>query len=168
MIFTALFWCVFSIVFAYLGLACLEGSGIFPWVIWGSFLAIALIYRGRKSLILSLCVVLCAIYGNWRFELATPKPIPPREVRATLIVEKIFRSFGNKTSGIGSIGSVQGLHLKFLKGDSVYFSLPLGKDSKLMERGQQWNVTGVLTTGQSGFQNISLIIFYGQTTFITK
>lgn len=146
MIFSSLFWCVFSIVFGCLGLSIsFKGNSIILWSIWCVFLLIGLAYLRCKGFIFILCVLLSATYASWRIHLSTPESIPPREIRATLVIERIFRSFNNeKTSGIGYVGSVQGDHLNFLRSRSVYFLFPLTGD-KVLERGQKWDVTGILT-----------------------
>jgi competence protein ComEC len=88
-----------------------------------------------------------ALYELRRARLSDWDALPPREVRATLHVDRVFppRPDGKSVSGLGHIAGADP-HLPELAGQSVYFSLALKHGAPPPIRSSEIAVIGVLQT----------------------
>ena len=88
-----------------------------------------------------------ALYELKRARLPEWDALPPRELRATLHVDRMFspRPDGKSVSGLGHIIASETV-LKELAGQSIYFSLNLKRGTPLPPRSSEIAVIGVLQT----------------------
>jgi competence protein ComEC len=88
-----------------------------------------------------------ALYEIRRDRLPDWDVLPPREVRATLEIDRVFppRLDDRSLSGLGRLVAAEA-HLAELTGQRVYFSIGLKRDETMPLRGSRLAVTGVLQT----------------------
>ena len=98
-------------------------------------------------LVVSVFLSGAALYELKRARLPEWDALPPRELRATLHVDRMFspRPDGKSVSGLGHIIASETV-LKELAGQSIYFSLNLKRGTPLPPRSSEIAVIGVLQT----------------------
>ena len=99
------------------------------------------------GVVLALFLGGVALYELHRSRLPTWETLPPREVRATLEIDRVFppRPGAKSLTGLGHLVATDA-HLTDLIGQRVYFSLALGHDETPPLRSCRLAVIGVLQT----------------------
>jgi competence protein ComEC len=98
------------------------------------------------GVVLALFLSGVALYDLRRARLPDWDALPPREVRATVEIDRVFppRTAAKSLSGLGHLVATDA-HLRALVGQSVYFSLGLRPGEAAPLRSSRLAVTGVLT-----------------------
>lgn len=99
------------------------------------------------GLLLGVFLSGAALYELRRDRLTDWEALPPREVRATLEIDRVFppRPGMNSVGGLGRLVSTEA-HLAELTGQCVYFSLSRKSDAAVPIRSARLQVVGVLQT----------------------
>ncbi|MDR1665975.1 MAG: ComEC/Rec2 family competence protein, partial [Puniceicoccales bacterium] len=144
---------IFSPLFGYttaLLLGCL-GAGLFfneasmaTWVVWGTTILGFWLVLPRRGLGWFLALGGGILYAGIRLTPPPFSPLPPREARLVIQVERLFRPSESKVSGIARTNLAEGKHLKKLKGKRIYFSVSRNLCPPL-EGGETLELIGVLT-----------------------
>lgn len=120
-------WAVLAVIS--IGFALGSHRAWAPGILLGVFLSGAALYELRRDRL-----------GDW-------DSLPPREVRATLQIDRVFppKPDMRSLSGLGRLVAAES-HLHELAGQAVYFSLNVKRGDPLPLRSSRIEVTGVLQT----------------------
>ena len=99
------------------------------------------------GVVLALFLSGAALYELHRDRILAWETLPPREVRATLEIDRVFppRPGAKSVTGLGHLVATDA-HLRELVGQRVYFSLALGHDETPPLRSCRLAIIGVLQT----------------------
>jgi competence protein ComEC len=125
--FSPVWWAVAAVVIAGVALVWRRA--------WGPGLLVAVFLSGA------------ALYEIRRARLPDWDTLPPRELRATLEIERVFppKPDARNVSGLGRLVATDA-HLSELTGQRVYFSLSVNSGESAPLRSSQLGITGVLQT----------------------
>ena len=121
------------------------------WWLGASIVLIALALAWRRfwatGILIGVFLSSAALYDIRRDRLTEWDSLPPREVRATLEIDRIFppKPDMRSLSGLGRL-VVTDTHLPELTGQAVYFSMGLKRSETAPLRSSRLEVTGVLQT----------------------